>query len=340
MSNLAKTLFNDQVRSVQTLCLNPCLDIAVSAPDLVIGDLNLYESLTAQPGGKGLNVAAHLSKQGINSSTFLAMPETSRGFSNAFADARFGACEYRVPGKLRINIKVNVRQEDGNMVMTEINGTGDRIDSDTAAGLVDMLIHSAKISNVLVLSGSLLPGIPADIYSRLSKSSHEANGITVLDASRAAMKMAINAGVDAFKPNLDEFRQLTGLPCDTIEQVARTSELYCRSKACDLILCSLGNWGAVITDGERTYFSPVPDPDATIVNLTGAGDAMTAVLAAFASTTPLNQRFGEYVENCEIAELLKIAMANAQATVRLPSNEVPSQDQVLSWLPQVAVRPI
>ena len=67
---------------------------------------------------------------------------------------------------------------------------------------------------------------------------------------------------------------------------------------------------------------------------------MTAVLAAFASTTPLNQRFGEYVENCEIAELLKIAMANAQATVRLPSNEVPSQDQVLSWLPQVAVRPI
>ena len=27
-------------------------------------------------------------------------------------------------------------------------------------------------------------------------------------------------------------------------------------------------------------------------------------------------------------------MANAQATVRLPSNEVPSQDQVLSWLPR------
>ena len=243
------------------------------------------------------------------------MPKISRGFSNAFADARYGACEYQVPGELRINIKVNVRGEGGDVTMTEINGTGDRIDAETAAGLVDMLLNSARTSNVLVLSGSLLPGIPADIYSRLSKCSHTSNGITVLDASHASMQMAVKAGVDAFKPNLDELRQLTGLPCDKIEQVARTTELYCRSEACDLILCSLGNRGAVITDGERTYFSPVPDPDATIVNLTGAGDSMTAVLAAFASTTPLNQRFGEYVEECEISQLLRVAIQRGHGKV-------------------------
>lgn len=339
--DLSAAYIDKQMRSILAICLNPCLDISVGLPDaveLAVGELNRYERLRAVAGGKGLNVARLLSEQGWDSSTFLALPAVSRGIQSYFEMERYGACVYQVPGELRINLKVHEHQPGGRARMTEFNGSGDPIDDETAQNLVGMLMNAAASSNVIVLSGRLLPGIPENIYARLAAVSRKSNGISVLDASETPMRLAVEGRVDIFKPNRDELRQLTGLPCLSVAESADAAAAYCRSGRCQLILASLGLDGAVLTNGYQTYHSPVPNPDEPIVSLTGAGDSMTAVLAGFAATAPLRQSFTEFQRTQDLSRLLRVAMATAQANVRLHSSEPPTLAQVNEWLSRVEVK--
>lgn len=302
---------------------------------VILGELNRYETMKAAAGGKGINVTKQLNKHGWDSNIFLALPKISRGVQSYFDMEDYGACVYEVPGELRINLKVHTRKEDGQVRMTEFNGSGDIIDHDTSNNLCYMLENAVLSSNVTVLSGSLLPGIPMDIYERLARGINKSNGISVLDASGEALRLAVKGGVDICKPNRDELRELTKLPCQSIEEVKHSIEQYCRKSACQLILCSLGYDGAVLTNGYDTFHARIPNPEERIISLTGAGDAMTASLAAFAATTPLTMGFGDYVKLENMDHLLKVAMATAQATVRLQSSETPSEKEVESWISKI-----
>lgn len=329
-----------QVRSILTVCLNPCLDISVAVKDLELGALNLYEMLRVDAGGKGINVARQLGRQGWDNSLFTALPKTSRGIQTYFETEEYGAMEFQVPGELRVNLKVNEMLEGGYAKMTEFNGPGDPVDHQTAENLCSMLRTAAASTNVVALVGSLLPGLPDDIFAQVADVVRSCGGLSVLDASGEPMRAAMSGYVDIFKPNRQEIRELTGWPCRTIEEVARAASAYCRAGSCSLILVSLGLDGAVLTDGHRAWHAEVPNPDEPIVSLTGAGDSMTGVLVAFAARIPTRASIKDYIKKADLLSLLRLCMGTAQASVRLPGAETPTYDKMLEWTERIKARSI
>ncbi len=330
----------DQVRSIVTLCLNPCLDLAVDVNELTVGALNRYQHMRAMPGGKGFNVARHLSHRKWENSIFLTLPEISRDIHHVFDETAFGACTYKVPGELRVNIKIHQRMMDGTTQMTEVNGPGDPIDEETANELRQILRHTVENSNVSVLSGSLLPGISSRIYAELLSVIKGAKGISVLDASGDQLIHAIaTQAVDLFKPNRDELRALTGLPCQTHDEALDAALAICRADQAKLVLCSLGADGAILTNGRQHYKAKAPSTT-DIYNLMGAGDVMTAVLAMFAAQCPLDTPIYDFVHAVPLGLLMREAMATAQALVHRSENEPPSLAEIKAYMRDVVVKEV
>ena len=65
-------------------------------------------------------------------------------------------------------------------------------------------------AGVVVLSGSLPVGLPADAYARLVDVAHAHGARVVVDADGAALRDAVTAGPEVVKPNRHELLSATG----------------------------------------------------------------------------------------------------------------------------------
>jgi fructose-1-phosphate kinase PfkB-like protein len=138
----------------------------------------------------------------------------------------------------------------------------------------DALLRAATAAvagaRVVVCSGSLAPGLPADLPARVIGA---ARGFTVVDTSdRAALAAALAAGPDLVKPNLAEARTLLGdLPAP--ELAARL-----RAAGAAAAWVSVGADGSVLAAPGGTW--RLRGPATAVVNAVGAGDALVGGLAA------------------------------------------------------------
>lgn len=333
----------EQMRAVFSVCLNPSLDIAIELP---VGQvlkphaLNRYRNFAVAAGGKGLNVARQLAATGLKNTLFIALPEAATGLQAYFSVEAFATCTYRVPGEVRINLKLHEHAASGEVQMTELNGFGSPLERETAADLSAMLFSSVANSNVAVFAGSLLPGIPNDIFARAAGISRKCGGITILDAAGQVATPALEKHIDIYKPNRAELAEATGLPCTSIKELAVAAAAFCRHGKVQLLLCSLGEEGAILTTGNKTFYAAVPGHSSPVLHLAGAGDAMTAALATFAATTPPDQSFSEHLAQADLPALLRRAMAMAQATIRCRTGETPTWEAVLDQWQRVQVEPL
>lgn len=333
-----------QIRDILSFCLNPSLDIGLLITDLKLGRTNRYESLRTDAGGKGLNVARLLCGHKFDCAVFMPIPEHCHDLYSYLEREQCSALTFEVPGELRINIKINEHLESGEFQSTGINGTGEHIGASVANDLFLMALTAASGYGVVVQSGSLLPGIPENIYEKISEEIYQAQGINVLDSSGEPMLSGLRGPVDIYKPNLDEFRQLTRAPCDNREWIAKTAAEFCRNSKVSLIVVSLGAEGAILTNGQTVYSARIPDFEpagytgsSSILSLTGAGDAMTAMLAAVASATPLEQSFDTYLRTVDPLWLTRLVMSAAQAAIRTPGTKMPTWEQIAEWIPTIEV---
>src|SRR5258708_37899124 len=93
--------------------------------------------------------------------------------------------------------------------------------------LMDILVQTverlATSCDWFVLSGTLPVGIPTTTYTTLITMLKQYNKKIVLDTSRDALKEGVLAGPTIVKPNIDELRQLTGLPLADDADLERTA---------------------------------------------------------------------------------------------------------------------
>src|SRR4029079_11251550 len=69
---------------------------------------------------------------------------------------------------------------------------------------------AARKPDFVVGSGSLPPGVPDDFYARAAATARKLGAKFFLDTSGAPLAAALEHGVDMFKPNLREMRELVG----------------------------------------------------------------------------------------------------------------------------------
>lgn len=144
---------------------------------------------------------------------------------------------------------------------------------------------------IVVASGSLPPGVPADFYARLARLCRARGARMVLDTSGPALAAALAEGVYLFKPNLKELAELAGRPLETAEQwQAAARQLIADGKA-QVVALTLGHLGALLVTREALWRAP--PLDVAVSSAVGAGDSFVGALVwGLQQGQPLEQAFG------------------------------------------------
>ena len=260
---------------ITTVSLNPCIDRLAEVQGFNFGGLNRVVGGRYDAGGKGLNVALVATRLGVDAECIgLMYRDSARVFENRLlangTAYEFVWCE----GRARTNVKLYDRVSG---VMTEINEAGELVTEETLKKMIALVLAHAESSDYLVLSGSLPPGCPVDFYRTLIS---EVDGLgcrCVLDADGERLVQGLEARPFMIKPNRFELETMLGERLDSVNRV-RDAALRLIDRGISVVAVSLGEQGALITDGSESFYAPKLEVE--VKSTVGAGDAMVAGLTA------------------------------------------------------------
>lgn len=315
-----------------TVTPNPSIDRTVTLPArLVRGAVHRVQSVSTEPGGKGVNVARALTLAGLD--TLAILPAGGRDpILSALQSC--GVPFYAVPVDGAVRTNLTITESDG--TTTKINEPGAVIDEAALAALTTAILDRAESARWVVLSGSLPPGMPdswyADVVARLQSFDCKV-AVDTSDAPLAALAAEFGrAAPDLIKPNAEELAGLAGVAAEHLEAalaqgdpdpvVAAARQLI--DRGAHTVLATLGPAGAVLVDETGSWLATPPPikPRSTV----GAGDSSLAgyVRADVAGAQP--------------PQRLQMAVAYGSGAAALPGSALPSPAQI--DLDDVAVTPI
>lgn len=289
---------------IYTLTLNPAVDYVINLDRTERGKTNRSSSENLFFGGKGINVSTALSRLGIKS-TAAAIAAGPLGKVLEEFVAQNGIKPeflYCREGNVRINVKIG--EADG--TETEINARGINVDAETVETLYKRLSALVSDRDILVLSGSVAPGIPEDIYAKIIKYLilEEKHPKIVMDTTKKHLKSALEYRPFLAKLNLAEAEELLGTSLKSDSEICAAAQKIKAAGALN-VLISLGGRGAVFAD----EFGNVTKSGAykgKAVNTAGAGDSMVAGFIA------------GYEKNKNYSEAFRLSVAAGSATAFSP----------------------
>jgi 1-phosphofructokinase len=280
-----------QETRVVTVTINPVIDQTISIPNFTPGALNRVQASQLNAGGKGINVASFLSDYGHPTSvTGFLGAENDEIFRRFFTRKGMEDHFVTIAGQTRTGVKII--DEVSNQT-TDINFPGQAPSLKDIEQLFATLKELSVGAEWFVLSGSIPPGVPSEIYSEMVKTL--AGRKVVLDTSGEGFRQALAAGPWIIKPNVFELQEFAGrlleTPAAILEQARAISQQY----GIRTVVVSLGIDGAIFVQGDETVWA-VP-PHVKVKSTVGAGDAMVAGIVA-----------GK-LENLNLAEYARLATA-------------------------------
>lgn len=253
---------------ILTVTPNPALDVTYTVPGFRPRGTNRVTSVAAQAGGKGVNVARVLTALGRPARCVLPLGgPTGEAVRAELAAAGLDHAAVPIAGDTRRTVAV-VDAEDA----TVLSEPGPRLEPAEWEALLAETDRHLPDAAVLVLSGSLPPGAPADGYAELVTLGRQFDIPVVLDADGPALVAALSARPTVIKPNAAELTAATGLPDP------RDAARLLLRRGAESVLASLGPDGLLAVDRHGTW--RCTPPAAVTGNPTGAGDSAVAALAA------------------------------------------------------------
>ncbi|MFU8854394.1 1-phosphofructokinase family hexose kinase [Micromonospora sp. SL1-18] len=258
---------------ILTVTLNAALDVTYQVPALRPGHAHRVGQVITRAGGKGINVARVLHTLGEHVIVCgLAGGATGAELTALLAAEAISADLTPITGQSRRTVVVHDGQQ-----ATGLWEPGPTVLPTEWATFLDGFRTWARQATVVVLSGSLPPGLPDDSYRQLAVIAKNAGAWVLLDADRHALRHGLTAEPDLIKPNATELAEITGLPTATHAQALHAAQVL-RAGRRTAVVASLGPAGLAAYTGDGAYTAVVPEPVAG--NPTGAGDAVVAALAA------------------------------------------------------------
>lgn len=258
---------------IVTVTLNPALDVTYRVDRLRTGGTNRVSAVAERAGGKGVNVARVLAgrRRSVLVTGLLGAGATGEALR---ADLDRAGLPHRltaVRGATRRTVAV-VADDGGVTGLWEPGPVVGAVEWQRFAE-VDFPAALAGAA-VVVLSGSLPPGVPVDAYAVLLRQAAAVGVPGVLDADGEALRAGLAGRPALVKPNAEEAARASGLPEAAGPRAAAER------------LRELGAEAAVVTAGPDGMFGSAdglswhtPAPRRVRGNPTGAGDAATAALA-------------------------------------------------------------
>jgi 1-phosphofructokinase family hexose kinase len=208
-----------------------------------------------------------------------------------------------------------------NVALVEPDGTTTKINEPgpvLSASELEALIAGAEATltqhpSWLVGSGSLPPGVEDDFYAALVGRCRTAGVSVAIDSSGPSLRLAVEAGPDLIKPNLEELEELVGRSLNTLgETLDAGVDLVAHGVG--TVVVSLGGRGALLVSRTQVAHAvaPVSSPRSTV----GAGDALLAgyLYATGSGSTPV--------------EALCTGVTWGAAAVSLPGSRMPTPADV------------
>ncbi len=288
---------------ILTVTLNPALDRTMTVPNFQAGMRHRATETVILPGGKGINVSRAVKA--------LGRPVIATGFVGGRKGDQIVAdlngegilCDFvRVSGESRISTAV---VDPATNAITEINEQGPEILPEELEALYDKLDYLGRAVEIVVLAGSVPPGLADDCYARMIQKLKPL-GVKVFFYTFAdPLRLGIKAKPDVIFPKLVEVEKVIGYEFtsmdDRIQAARRMREMGAGSV---VITFRFGCVAELEIDGcNRTFIGTMPEVD-TLSPL-GWGDALVGGYAvkAMDGETPLEcLRFGL---GCAAANLIR-----------------------------------
>ena len=307
---------------IVTVTPNPSIDRTVTLPGpLVRGGVHRVTSVSAEPGGKGVNVARALTLADLPCVAVLPAGDGDpivaglRSQSVPFLAVPIG-------GLVRTNLTIT--ENDG--TTTKVNEAGATLSHSEAQALATAVTERAGSARWVVLSGSLPPGLADGWYAEMVAALRPYGCKVAVDTSDAPLE-ALAAGLDRaapdlMKPNSEELAGLVGVSVESLETpLARgeagpvvTAARWLIDRGVGAVLATLGAAGAVLVDGDGAWLATPPPVKAR--STVGAGDSSLAgyLRAEMAGASP--------------AARLQMAVAYGSAAAALPGSALPAPGQL------------
>jgi 6-phosphofructokinase 2 len=257
--------------SIVTLTMNPALDITVAAEAVRPTEKIRCARARYDAGGGGINVAkiAHVLGAPV-SAVFPAGGASGDLVSRLVAEAGvpFRRIDIAEPTRESLTIDETATGLQYRFVLP-----GPRLIPSEQVACENQLRVELTSAQLVVASGSLPPGVPADFYQRIADVCGESGARFVLDTSGAGLQH-VHRGVSVLKASVRELRECLGRDLITeSEQLDAAHELVDSGRA-EAVVVSLGAQGALLaSQTESCRFAAIP---MRAVSGVGAGDAMVA----------------------------------------------------------------
>lgn len=270
---------------------NLCFDRTLHVDAFEAGTVSRPSSVEVTAGGKGVNVARTLQDLGHTAQLIRFVGESGGEALRALvADERLDLDAVPIAGAVRSATivieksgRATVLNEPGPTVGTRdlavlIRRVERRLDSHRAQGAT---------ARMMVCSGSLPPGLPADTFGRLTDVAAKSGALAVVDSAREVLAQTLAYRPDLVTPNLEEVEGLsTGRVTEASTQGTGQAETVARCTAAAGVLLDRGAQRAVVTAGSHgALFADalgsvwLPTPAVVVANPIGAGDSFVGGLA-------------------------------------------------------------
>ncbi len=286
-----------------TITFNPCIDKSTSVSALKPEKKLRCTPPVFEPGGGGINVARAIKKLGGEAIAIYP----SGGYSGKFLNVLLERENIPV---MNIETQQHTRE---NMIVLDMATNqqyrfgmpGQHLSEDEWQRCLQTIEES--LSKFIVASGSLPPGVPADILARVAKIAKRQKRKLIVDSSGEALRLAVKEGVYLIKPNIGELSNLVGkeeLKMNEIEPLAK--ELILKGN-CEIVVVSLGPLGGMLISRDSTYKveAPIVKKKTTV----GAGDSMVAGIVFYISQGRSLQEALQYGVACGTAATLNAGTA-------------------------------
>jgi 6-phosphofructokinase 2 len=257
--------------SIVTVTFNPCVDISSSVDALLPEKKMRCSTLIYEAGGGGINVARAIKKLGGQAlAIYLAGGNSGANLQSLLAAESLDTMFIDTG----VNTRVNVMMVDkATTLQYRFITTGNPINEKYCDQCLRALEELSDI-RYIVVSGSLQPGLPHDIFERLAAIAKQKNAKLIIDVPTEAMKSCPIKGAYLLKPNLNELSMLAGKEELQEDEIVNAAKIIIEKNICEAVVVSLGPAGALLVtkDINERFITPTVKIKTTV----GAGDSMVA----------------------------------------------------------------
>ena len=274
---------------ITTVTLNPAIDKVVEVNNMALGQVHRVSNQVVSLGGKSINVARILTGLSCETKAVCFLGKSNLDEIEALSKADSIKLDpIMLSGITRTNIKLV--EPDQDYRTTDINEIGFSVHSDELKAMTELISEHAEVSDYLVMSGSLPPGVHKSYYKELAMSLGNKTKV-IIDADGEILMAGMEGAPFLIKPNIHELESAVGKTLENDEAIVDVCKGLIKEHGITYILVSLGEKGSILVGTSTVLVAKAMKVQ--VVSTVGAGDSMLAGfiygLTSFAKETPTEQ---------------------------------------------------